>query len=66
MIESGFTEKTKMIAPAGYIERKDKLKKNLSNIIFKKPTLVMGHEEATKIIKTALLTEKHISYGVVG
>ena len=53
MIESGFTEKTKMIAPAGYVERKDKLKRNLSNIIFKKPTLVMGHEEATKIIKTA-------------
>ena len=53
MIESGFTEKTKMIAPAGYIERKDKLKKNLSISIFKKPTLVMGLEEATKIIKTA-------------
>ena len=53
MIESGFAEKTKMLLPAGYIERKDKLKVHLSNTVFKKPTMVMGHGEATEIIKNA-------------
>ena len=53
MIESGFAEKTKMLLPAGYIERKDKLKVHLSNTAFKKPTIAMEHGDATKIIKNA-------------
>ena len=64
MIESGFIEKNKIMLQAGYVNRKNKLKDNALEANFCKPTMVMEHQSAIKIVQNAFnkwqpLTKKH-------